>query len=179
MHQGALGDFLLTLPILTGLYRSYPLIQMNLWTKPEHIALLAEEPFLGKDCPPDDSELHPFFHDELWITARVPRFLQGAQAIGLSGSLVSIIPRNRNESARTPLPSGSVSPPGVGCRRVPSQTQAIPRRNNTCTRMPAKEDSRILRGCPSTHTPASRHWWTEKDMAFKEMVGARSVSSRL
>ncbi len=85
MHQGALGDFLLTLPILTGLYRSYPLIQMNLWTKPEHIALLAEEPFLGKGCPPDDSELHPFFHDELWITARVPRFLQGAQAILIFG----------------------------------------------------------------------------------------------
>jgi len=85
IHQGALGDFLLTLPFLEGLHRSYPLIRIDLWTRTENMALLADKTYFGKDHPPDDSELVPFFHDELWSEARIPLFFQGAMAILIFG----------------------------------------------------------------------------------------------
>jgi ADP-heptose:LPS heptosyltransferase len=91
LHQGALGDFLLTLPILEGLKRSNPSIRIHLWTKAEHVALLAEKTYFGQEPPPDDSELLPFFHDELWKEASIPRFFQNAGAIlvfGQAGSRV-------------------------------------------------------------------------------------------
>jgi heptosyltransferase-3 len=85
VHQGALGDFLLALPVLEGLHRSYPLIRIDLWSKPEHIALLAEKPHIGKEHPPRDADLVPFFHDELWRKAKIPRFFQDALAILIFG----------------------------------------------------------------------------------------------
>jgi heptosyltransferase III len=85
IHHGALGDFLLTLPILEELNRSNPSVRIHLWTRAEHIALLAEKTYIGQDPPPDDSELVPFFHDELWREAKIPPFLHGAGAILVFG----------------------------------------------------------------------------------------------
>jgi heptosyltransferase III len=103
IHQGALGDFLLTLPLLEALHRSNPLIRLDLWTRSEHIALLAENTYLGKDHPPDDSELVPFFHDELWNKARIPQFLLGAAAILIFGQAGSQLLADRL-SRRLPCP---------------------------------------------------------------------------
>ena len=89
VHQGALGDFLLALPVLEALHRSCPLIQFDLWSKPEHVALLAEKPFVGNAPRPDDAALAPFFQDELWQTATIPRFLEGARAILIFGQMGS------------------------------------------------------------------------------------------
>jgi heptosyltransferase III len=91
VHQGALGDFLLALPIMEGLHHSYPMIHIGLWTKAEHAALLAEKSYIGKERPPDDSELAPFHHDELWKKAKIPRFFLDSLAIlifGQAGSRV-------------------------------------------------------------------------------------------
>ena len=91
MHQGALGDFLLALPVLEALHRSYPLIRITLWSKAEHVALLAEKPYVDSVPAPADGELVPFFHDELWKAAIIPRCLEDAQAIlifGQTGSRV-------------------------------------------------------------------------------------------
>jgi|WetSurMetagenome_2_1015567.scaffolds.fasta_scaffold00426_8 heptosyltransferase III len=85
IHQGALGDFLLALPVLEGLHRSYPMTQMDIWAKADYVALLAEKPYIGKTRPPDDSELTPFFHAELWKEAKIPRFLEGSAAILIFG----------------------------------------------------------------------------------------------
>lgn len=84
MHQGALGDFLLALPVLEALHRSQPLLRIALCSKAEHVALLAERPYL-ESVPPAEAELALFFHDDLWRTARVPQFLQDAQAIMIFG----------------------------------------------------------------------------------------------
>ncbi|HTY26001.1 MAG TPA: glycosyltransferase family 9 protein [Desulfomonilaceae bacterium] len=91
LHQGALGDFLFTLPVLEALHRSYPLVRIDLWSKAEHVAVLAEKTYIGKTHPPDDLELVPFFHEELWREARIPRFFEDALAIlifGQAGSRV-------------------------------------------------------------------------------------------
>jgi heptosyltransferase III len=79
------------------------LLRINLWTRTEHIALLAEKTYLGKDLPPDDSELVPFFHDELWSEAKIPRFFQGAAAILILGQEGSQLLAGRL-SRRLPCP---------------------------------------------------------------------------
>ena len=61
MHQGALGDFLLALPVLEALHGFLPLIRMALWSKAEHIALLAEKSYVDSVHPPAEGELVPFF----------------------------------------------------------------------------------------------------------------------
>jgi len=103
IHQGALGDFLLALPILEGLHRSYPAIRIELWAKAEHVALLAEKPYIVHKHPPDDSELAPFFHDELWKEARTPRFLEKSVAILIFGQAGSRV-LARRLSERLPCP---------------------------------------------------------------------------
>jgi heptosyltransferase III len=103
IHYGALGDFLLTLPILEGLHHSYPLLRIDLWTRTEHIALLAEKTYLGKDLPPDDSALVPFFQDELWSEAKIPRSFQGAVAVLIFGQAGSQLLASRL-SRRLPCP---------------------------------------------------------------------------
>lgn len=119
VHQGALGDFLLTVPVLEALHRSYPLIQLDLWSKPEHVALLAEKPFMGNTPPPDDSALFPFFRDELWHVATIPRFLEDARAILIFGQAGSRVLGERL-SARLPCPVHWLqSFPGPGsCQHV-------------------------------------------------------------
>ncbi len=103
LHQGALGDFLLALPVLEGLHRSYPLIRFDLFAKAEHVALLAEKPYVGKAHPPDDSELAPFFHDELWREAKTPRFFADALATVIFGQAGSRVLAARL-AARLPCP---------------------------------------------------------------------------
>jgi len=91
MHQGALGDFLLALPVLEALHHSNPLIRLALWSKTEHLALLAQKPYVESLHPPSDGELVPFFHDDLWQAARIPDCLKDAQAMlvfGQAGSRV-------------------------------------------------------------------------------------------
>ncbi len=114
LHQGALGDFLLTLPILEGLHHSYPLIHFDLWAKAEVVALLAEKAYLGNKHPPDDAEMAPFFHDELWRGAKIPRFFEDALAIIIFGQAGSRVLAGRL-SARLPCPVQWVqSFPGPG-----------------------------------------------------------------
>jgi ADP-heptose:LPS heptosyltransferase len=103
VHQGALGDFLLALPILEGLHRSYPRIRLKLWAKAEHVALFAEKSYIEKEHPPDDLELTPFFHDELWREAKTPRFFVDTLAILIFGQAGSRVLTTRL-SARLPCP---------------------------------------------------------------------------
>jgi ADP-heptose:LPS heptosyltransferase len=103
IHQGALGDFLLILPILEGLSRSNPSIRIHLWARAEHAALLAEKPYVAKGPPPVDSELVPFFHDELWKEAKTPRFLHNAGTIFVFGKATSQLLAERL-SRRLPCP---------------------------------------------------------------------------
>lgn len=117
VHQGALGDFLLALPILEALHRACPLIRIDLWSKPEHVALLATKPFMGNTPPPADGALTPFFHDELWQTAAIPRFLEDARMVLIFGQAGSRLLAERL-SARLPYPVRWLqSFPGPGLRQ--------------------------------------------------------------
>jgi heptosyltransferase III len=85
MHQGALGDFLLALPVFEGLHRLHPDMRLDFWTRPNHVALIASRPYLGQFHSTDGPELTPFFHDELWKEAAPPAFFQNARAILVFG----------------------------------------------------------------------------------------------
>jgi heptosyltransferase III len=117
VHQGALGDFLLALPILEALYRAYPRLRFDLWSKPDHLALLAEKPYVGKILSLDDAVLVPFFHDVLWKTAKIPPFLEDVQAVLIFGQAGSRLLGERL-STRLPCPVHWIqSFPGPGLRQ--------------------------------------------------------------
>jgi heptosyltransferase III len=85
IHQGALGDFLLALPVFEGLYQLNPDTRMDFWTNLNHAALVATRPYFGQAHSADDLGLMPFFHDQLWQTAAPPEFFQQAHAILVFG----------------------------------------------------------------------------------------------
>lgn len=84
-HQGALGDFLLTLPALEGLYRADERIRIDFWTRPEYFALIAGEPYAGKVHSCESTALMPFYQDDCCRVAEVPDFFHGAQGILIFG----------------------------------------------------------------------------------------------
>ena len=85
MHQGALGDFLLALPVFEGLHHLHPDLRLNFWTHLNHVALVATRPYFGEAHSADGPELTPYFHDELWQKAAGPAFFQDAHAILVFG----------------------------------------------------------------------------------------------
>jgi hypothetical protein len=84
-HQGAVGDFLLMAPVLEGLCRIHSRIRIDLWSNPEHAALLSARPYAGSVHPSGGVELAPFFHENLWVDAPIPDFFQDASAILIFG----------------------------------------------------------------------------------------------
>lgn len=90
VHQGALGDFLLMLPVLEGLYLLYPNLRIDFWSKREHFGLIADKPFAGSFHSCDGSELLPFFHDNPAKEAQVPRFFLNAHTVLIFGQKSSL-----------------------------------------------------------------------------------------
>lgn len=91
LHQGALGDFLLSIPVLEGIHRASPNTRLRFWAKEDAVRLLAGKPFVDPLHAPSDSALTPFYHDDLWHRASVPSFLLDVQAtlvFGQSGGRV-------------------------------------------------------------------------------------------
>lgn len=119
VHQGALGDCLLALPILEALHRSWPRIHFDLWSKPEHVALLAAKPFMGSMPPPDDSTLARFFHEDLWRTAPVPPFLEQSRMVLIFGQTGSRVLAERLASRLScPVPWLQSFPGPGACQHV-------------------------------------------------------------
>ncbi len=85
LHQGALGDFLLALPVFDGLYRTNNSIRIDLCSKTEHIALIRSKPCIGLLHSAEASDLTPFYHDDLWANAPLPRFLENKDAVFVFG----------------------------------------------------------------------------------------------
>ncbi len=84
-HQGALGDFLLMLPALRGLHKIFPDAVMDFWSKPEHVAVIAAEPYTGEVHSCGGPELTPFFHESSWKDAPLPPFFLDSRAIIIFG----------------------------------------------------------------------------------------------
>ena len=80
-----MGDFLLALPVLEGLYRSYPHIRMDFCLKPEHASLIRKRPYTGQIHPYDSPEFTPFYHEDLYKAAPVPSVFQGADVVFVFG----------------------------------------------------------------------------------------------
>ncbi|RLC25910.1 MAG: hypothetical protein DRH56_05270 [Deltaproteobacteria bacterium] len=78
MHQGALGDFILALPSIEGVARAHPAARIDLWSRPEHAALLKDRSYIERTYPAGGRELAPFFDDAAWRSAPIPEFLEGA-----------------------------------------------------------------------------------------------------
>ena len=85
VHQGALGDFLLVLGVLEGLYRCSPDIRMDLWTRTEHFQLIEDKPYVDGFHPAGGPGLLPFFDAEQWKRAVPPSFFTNARAVFFFG----------------------------------------------------------------------------------------------
>jgi heptosyltransferase III len=89
MHQGALGDFLLALPVFEGLARLHAGLRLDFWARPAYPALLRGKSYLGQVRSCDSPDLAPFFHEERWKQAPVPPFLEDAAGVLVFGQSLS------------------------------------------------------------------------------------------
>jgi len=95
VHQGALGDFLLALPVWEGIHRLNPATVVRFWSKPAYAQLLAHRPYAGPVRSCDGPELTPFFHEDLWKEASAPAFFQEAEAVLFFGQIGARAPAQR------------------------------------------------------------------------------------
>jgi heptosyltransferase-3 len=85
VHQGALGDLMLALPVLDGLAQLIPNVCLDFWGRPHLLALLAAKPYLGRIRSCEGSELAPFLLDDGWQQALVPAFFREADGLLIFG----------------------------------------------------------------------------------------------
>lgn len=88
-HQGALGDFLLALPVFQGLHRFHPNAVIHFCTKASHYRLLATEPYLGELYSAESADLALLHHDELWSETRLPTYFQDVRSAFVLGQAQS------------------------------------------------------------------------------------------
>lgn len=85
VHQGALGDFLLALPVFEGLHRLYPETLIDFCSRPDYTSILQIKPYYGRAHSFDASSLALLYHDELWRSTRVATYFLEARSIFLFG----------------------------------------------------------------------------------------------
>lgn len=85
VHQGALGDFLLALPVIEGLARAVPGSRFAFWLPSHHISLLHGKPYVASAWDAGGAEWAPLFHEAQWRQCALPRNLETAQSIYLFG----------------------------------------------------------------------------------------------
>ncbi len=73
VHQGALGDFLLALPVIEGLHRASPEVKFDFWSHPAHLSLIHGKPYLISSFDSGGSEWMPFYEDTRWQNCPLPR----------------------------------------------------------------------------------------------------------
>jgi heptosyltransferase III len=84
-HQGALGDFLLTVPVLESLHQFYPEIRIDFWSKREHVSLLEGKNYLGGFHTLEGRLLPGLLQDSLRMTSGLPDFLMEADQVFIFG----------------------------------------------------------------------------------------------
>ena len=89
MHQGALGDFLLALPVFEGLARLHAGLCLDFRARLAQVKLLGGKSYLGQVHLCDSPDLAPFFHEELWKQAAAPPFLEDADGVLVFGQSLS------------------------------------------------------------------------------------------
>ncbi len=128
-HQGALGDFLLSLTVLQGLADADPSLRFHFRTRREHAGLIVNRSYYAGFSPGDAADLTPFFLGGGWKDASLPKDLAMADAALILGQSSSI-PFAENLSQRLPVPVyWARSFPPEGCeehvtRYIASQLEA-------------------------------------------------------
>jgi ADP-heptose:LPS heptosyltransferase len=89
LHQGALGDFIVSLPVYQGLHELYPDLKLDFWSHSAHLELVAGAPYWGAGHPCHGPELAPFLHDDLWRQAVLPALFQHAAVTLIFGQAAS------------------------------------------------------------------------------------------
>lgn len=84
-HQGALGDFLLVVPLLEALYRATPGIRFSFFSKRSHVSLLSEKPYLDSVHQFDEASISAFYHESLWRHYPVPNFFLNSDTVLIFG----------------------------------------------------------------------------------------------
>lgn len=84
-HQGALGDFLLALPVIEGLWRASRDLRLDFWSRQAHLALLYGKPYVGATFDAGGPEWLPFFQDDAGGDPPLPRGVDDAQRIWIFG----------------------------------------------------------------------------------------------
>ena len=79
-HQGALGDFILFMPVLDGLAESQRPVSFELWTRPSYKGLLYGKPYEVRVHSCDASFWEELFRDDAWMDVRIPEALVSCDA---------------------------------------------------------------------------------------------------
>jgi len=88
-HQGALGDFLLALPVIEGIVRASPTPKFDFWSRPSYLSLLHGRPYVGSTLDAGGREWLPFFQGDHAEEAPLPQGLEGAQCVVIFGQASS------------------------------------------------------------------------------------------
>lgn len=102
VHQGALGDFLLSLAALQGIARACPSLSFFFRTRPEHFELIAREPQTAGFKSGDAADLALFYLSRGWEQAALPHGFDGAEGALVFGQ-TSSIPLAENLAKRLPF----------------------------------------------------------------------------
>jgi len=95
IHQGALGDFIQSLPICSGLAALYPGISLHFVCRPAHAELVASQPYFAGAISCDGSRLGPFYLESGWEKVPLPPAFIRSEALFWIGQPASRIVAER------------------------------------------------------------------------------------
>ena len=83
IHRGALGDFLLALPIFEGLYALRSDVRLSFGIRGDFAELIRRRPWFSGFFSSDDPALSLLYHDEAWRETRLPPLLAESEIVFL------------------------------------------------------------------------------------------------
>lgn len=89
VHQGALGDFLLALPVIEGIVRAGSIPKLDFWSRPSYLSLLHGKPYVGSIHDAGGREWMTFFQGDHADEAPLPQGLEEARCILIFGQASS------------------------------------------------------------------------------------------
>lgn len=94
-HQGALGDFLVAMSALEGVFTSKPGTVVDFWSKRDHFSLLSGKKYRGDFHSLDGPFIPSLLDDSAWKTALLPEFLIKTDHLLVVGQEGSRLPAER------------------------------------------------------------------------------------
>jgi heptosyltransferase-3 len=95
VHQGALGDFLLALPVIEGLVEASCGLELDFWSRPDHLSLLYGKPYVGSTFDAGGTEWMPFHQNGRWQACSLPPGVEEACCILVFGQASSAVAAQR------------------------------------------------------------------------------------